>query len=190
MSKKGRAIVQALKKSRRLRIAVSIRREHIDAHAIDAFVLGVSDQLVALQYKYDFHLDGLMILRIADITEVSSNATDRFQQDLMQSEGKLDDIPFDAPLNLQSWEAIIEQLSAFGGLMIVESEKPDSEDFILGQFLGISQRTAFFKFITGIGRWLDEPASIRLKDITCCQVETNYANFYQKYLDRLPNKAS
>jgi hypothetical protein len=184
MSKKARLIVQALKKSQRLRSAVSIRRKRIDAHSIDAFVLGVSDQLVALQYKYDFHLDGLMILRIADITEVNSNATDRFQQGLMQAEGLLDTVPFDAPFNLQSWQTVLEQLSAFGGLMIVESEKPKSEDFILGQFLGISQQKAFFKFITGIGQWLDDPASIRLKNITCCQVETNYANFYQKYLNQ------
>jgi hypothetical protein len=184
MNKKTRLIIQELKKSQRKESAVSIRRKRIDTRAIDAFVLGVSDQLVALQYKYDFHLDGLMILRISDITEVYSNATDRFQQDLMQTEGMLDAIPFGAPLNLQSWETIIEQLSAFSELLIVESEKPKSEDFILGHFLGIVQQTAFFKFLTGTGRWLDEPAAIRLKDITCCQVETNYVNFYQKYLDQ------
>jgi hypothetical protein len=190
MSERTRLIIAELKKSQHKKSAISIRRGRIDSHFIDGFVLGVSDVLVALQYKYDFRLDGLMFLRIADITEVRSTATDRFQQNLMQGEGLLDRIPFDAPLNLQSWETIIEQLSAFGGLMIVESEKPGSEDFILGQFLGISQRTAFFKFITGIGRWLDEPASIRLKDITCCQVETNYANFYQRYFDRLAIKVS
>jgi hypothetical protein len=184
MNKKTLLIIQALKKSQRKRSAVSIRRKRIDAHAIEAYVLGVSDQLVALQYEYDFHLDGLMILRIADITEVSSNATCRFRQGLMQAEGMLDAIPFGAPLNLQSWETILEQLSAFSELLIVESEKPKSEDFILGQFLGISQQTAFFKYLTGTGRWLDEPAAIRLRDITCCQVETNYVNFYQKYLDQ------
>jgi hypothetical protein len=184
MTKKTRLIIQALKKSQRKKSAVSIRRKRIDAHAIEAYVLGVSNQLVALQYEYDFHLDGLMILRITDITEVSSNATGRFRQGLMQAEGMLGAIPFGAPLNLKSWETIIEQFSAFSELLIVESEKPKSEDFILGQFLGISQQTAFFRFLTGTGRWLDEPASIRLKNITCCQVETNYANFYQKHLDR------
>jgi hypothetical protein len=184
VSKKTRFIIQQLKKSQRKKSAVSIRRKRIDAHAIEAYVLGVSDQLVALQYQYDFHLDGLMILRIADITEVSSNATGRFQQDLMQAEGMLDAIPFEAQLNLQSWQNIIEQFSAFSELMIVESEKPNSEDFILGQFLGISRQSAFFKYLTGTGRWLDEPASIRLRDITCCQVETNYANFYLIHLDR------
>ena len=42
------------------------------------FVLASSAELVVLQYVYDFNLDGLMVLRVADITDIRWSATGRF----------------------------------------------------------------------------------------------------------------
>ena len=58
-----------LAKHQKQRNLVSIRRGEIDGCSIQGFVLGLSENLVLLQYVYDFHLDGLMLLRTADIPD-------------------------------------------------------------------------------------------------------------------------
>ncbi len=65
---------------------VSIRRDAIDSNSIQGFVLAASDELLLIQYVYDFNLDGLMVLRLSDVTEIKSGATDKFQKQLLIDE--------------------------------------------------------------------------------------------------------
>jgi hypothetical protein len=74
--------LSSYQKSRQL---VSIRRADVDSNAIQAFILGASERLVLLQYVYDFKLDGLLVVRREDISDVQRTATDKFQQSLLVS---------------------------------------------------------------------------------------------------------
>lgn len=47
----------------RERKLVSINRDAIDSNSIQGFILGFSDELVVIQYIYDFRLDGPLIIR-------------------------------------------------------------------------------------------------------------------------------
>jgi hypothetical protein len=60
-----------------MRDLVSIERSNIDQNSIQAFVLASSDELIVLQYVYDFTLNGLMVLRTKDVTKVRCSATDK-----------------------------------------------------------------------------------------------------------------
>lgn len=68
------------------RALISILRNNIDPNSIQGFILASSEQLVVLQYVYDFHLDGLMVLSKAEITEIRSTPTDKFQQKLLAND--------------------------------------------------------------------------------------------------------
>ena len=59
---------------------VSIGRANIDTRSIQGFVLACSDELVLIQYVYDFNLDGLMVLRVSDISSIKCSATNGFQK--------------------------------------------------------------------------------------------------------------
>jgi hypothetical protein len=84
---------------------VSIRRDDINANSIQGFILGFSDELVLIQYVYDFRLDGLMVLRAADITEVTCNATDELQKKLLIAEGLFQQVPFESSFDLRDWKS-------------------------------------------------------------------------------------
>lgn len=166
------------------RSLVTIRRSGIDEHSIQAFVLGVGERLVALQFVYDFHLDGLMVLRLEDLTAVECSATDRFQRELLAQEGLMQQVPFAMSFDLRDWRTIIGQLSQAHALMILEREGGSDPDFFIGRVERCSQAAVRLAHFTGVARWQDEPAEIAYADITSCQVGTNYAKTYERYFAR------
>ncbi len=167
----------------RNRDLVSIRRETIDGNSIQGFVLAASDTLVVLQYVYDFHLDGLMVLRREDISDIYQSETDEFQQQLLQQEGLLQQVPFDLQIDASSWNTVLPQLSASHQYLIVESELVDEPDFLIGKMRDLTETDVTFDTFSGAARWYDEASSMPLSDITSCQVGTNYINVYRRHLE-------
>jgi hypothetical protein len=163
---------------------VSIRRSKIDANFIQAFVLDSSDELVALQYVYDFNLDGLMFLRVEDITEIRSSVTDKFQKVLLEEEGLLQRVPFEANFELCNWNSLISQLSKEHELMILERERLAESDLFIGGILKVAKTDVHGRYFSGAANWAKEPEKLKLKDITSCQVGTNYINVYQRHFKR------
>jgi hypothetical protein len=164
---------------------ISILRNEIDSNSIQGFILASSDQLVVLQYVYDFNLDGLMVLSRSEITEIRSTATDKFQRKLLAKEGVLKNIPFETTFDLQDWRSIIKQFAKAYPLIIFECERGEDPELIIGRVEKTTSVAAYVRYFTGTGRWLDEPVRVKYSDITSCQVGTNYLEFYERYFDRV-----
>jgi hypothetical protein len=173
-----------LAKHQKSRHLVSIHRSEIDENAIHGFILSSSEDLVVLQYVYDFNLDGLMVLRVADITEVRHSTTDKFQKGLLEQEGLMQRVPFGADFDLRNWRSVIAQLSKEYPLMILECEALEEADFAIGRVLKSTQIGVQFQYFSGAANWAEKPEILKFKDITCCQVGTNYINVYQRHFDR------
>jgi len=163
---------------------VSVHRDDIDDNAIQGFVLASSEELVVLQYVYDFNLDGLMVLRVADITEVRCSATDKFQKTLLEREGLLKKVPFGATFDLQTWGSVLSQFAKEYPLMILECEAGEEKDFLIGRVLKTTATGVQIQHFSGAANWAESPEKLNFKNITCCQVGTNYVNFYQRHFTR------
>lgn len=163
---------------------VSVRRSEIDDNAIQGFILASSEQLVVLQYVYDFNLDGLMVLRVADITEVRCSVTDKFQKNLLAQEGLVERVPFTETFDLRNWRSVIPQFSKEYGLMILECEAALKKAFFIGRVLKTTTTEAEFQHFSGVAKWAESPVKLKFKDITSCQVGTNYVNVYQRNFAR------
>ena len=172
-----------LSRHQKERNLISIRRNEIDKNSIQGFVLASSAELVVLQYVYDFNLDGLMVLRVADITDVRWSATGKFQKGLMEREGLVQRVPFGASFDLGNWRAIIDQLSNEYKLMILECEAGEENLFLIGRVLKSTTAGIHFQEFSGAANWDEVPAKAKFKNITSCQVDTNYINVYQRYFD-------
>jgi len=176
--------MRKLLQHQKTRDLISIRRNKIDANPIQGFVLASSEKLVALQYVYDFNLDGFMILRTEDITEVKCSSTDKFQKSLLEKEGLLSRVPFGTNFDLQNWQSAISQLSLAYPLMILECESGNEKDFAIGQVVKTTKVGAWIRHFSGVSNWSEEPERLKYKDITSCQVDTNYINVYQRHFER------
>ncbi len=168
----------------RQRDLVAIRRAEIDDHSIQAFILDFSEKLVALQYVYDLNLDGLMFLRVDDITDVKHSATDQFQKGLLEHEGLLARVPFGATFRLSSWNALISQLAKEHEIMILERERLVDRDMFIGTVQKVSKTVVHGRYFSGTAEWARSPESLKFSDITSCQVDTNYTNVYQRHFKR------
>lgn len=164
---------------------ISICRIEIDPNLIQGFILASSEQLVVLQYVYDFNLDGLMVLSRSEITEIRCTSTDKFQRKLLADEGSLKTVPFETTFDLQSWRTIIKQLAKAYSLIILECERGDEPDFIIGRIEKTTSAAVYVRYFTGTGKWLDELVRVKYSEITSCQVDTNYLKFYEKYFERV-----
>jgi hypothetical protein len=163
---------------------VSVSRELIDDNIIQGFVLASSETLVVLQYVYDFQFDGLMVLRTADITGVESTKTDRFQRELLEQEGLLARVPFGMAFDLRDWRSVITQLAAEHDFMILECETSEEPDFLIGRALETDDEAVYFAYFSGIGVWAAAPDEVQFDDLTSCQVDTSYLNFYRRHFAR------
>lgn len=162
---------------------VAIRRDEIDDNKIQGFVLCVSNELVLFQYIYDFHLDGLMLLRIRDITDLNVSKTERFQKELLVEEGFFEKIDFELRPPISSYEAFLRSLPE-DELVILEDEIAEEPEFLIGPVLSIDGGEISIRFFTGAANWEKEPRVIEISEVTSCQVGSNYLWFYARYFER------
>jgi hypothetical protein len=160
---------------------VSIRRDKIDSSSIQGFILELSDELVLLQYVYDFNLDGLMILRFSDITEIKCSATEELQKQLLIEEQLFKKIDFGFKFNTENWKTILTQLSSHYDYCILEDEEPDEPIFLIGKIQKIGKSDVSINYFSGAGNWDEKPSKLAFNKISSCQVNTNYLNVYQRY---------
>ena len=176
--------LNVIEKYRQERKLVSLKRDSVDDQKIQGFVLGTSEKLVLLQYVFDFYLDGLMVLRTEDISEIVRTKTDSFQQSLMEHEDLLAGIPFENHIDLTSWRTAIVGLQKRSPLFILECELLESPSFSLGKVVRVDGRAVAVQTFDGCGKWAADPLVLQCDEITSCQVNTNYARAYERYFER------
>jgi len=163
---------------------VSIRRSDVDDYGIQGFLIGLSESLLAIEYVYDFQIDGLMVLRRSEITEVKRTGTDEFQERILKQEGIRPGAQTPMPLELNGWRPLIQQLSEHFPLMILERELGPSPEFAIGRSLRATAAQVEFHTFTGTGKWSAKTERLKYSQITCLQVNTRYLGFYQRYFER------
>jgi len=166
------------------RTLISVRRRRIDKAWLQAFPLAVSQRLVLIQYVCDFHIDGFMLLRLRDISDWKIGDTNIFQRQLLQEEGVFDQVQFDFRAPIESFPDFLRSLSPTE-LVIVESERTDPPEMQIGTVASADSSTVAINYNTGIESREDTPRQMAVRDITSCQIRTNYICYYQRHFDRL-----
>lgn len=161
---------------------ISIRRENIDTARIQGFVLGFSKDLILIHYVSDFRLDGLMILRIADISEIGSDKTDFLQTEILKANGTYSEVNFDQEFDLTSWSTVFSKIARNYPLLTIEDDG-DYPILMLGKLDAIGEESVMIHEFTGAGRWLDDISEMYYEDISSCQLGNHYANVYQQYFE-------
>jgi hypothetical protein len=165
------------------RSLVCVRREKIDSQSLQAFILNYSESLILMQYICDFRLDGHLILRGDDISSITCRATDEFQRKLMDENGLIENIDFDFNVELSSFSSLLNALPR-QSIVIIEDEGMDL--FWIGRFIDSDNNNICLHEFSGAANWDDELTYIGQKDITCCQLNSNYISYYARYFDAYP----
>lgn len=170
-----------LAKFKKNRCLVSIRRENINDLMIQGFILGYSDDLILLQYVYDFTLDGLMVLRLCDITDIHSYKKDVVQTEMLKKEGVYSDVDFTKKYSIDDWEVVFSTIGKEYGFCIIEDENPDYPVFLLGELRSIGKKSVSILGFSGAASWDDGVTEMNYSDISSFQVGNNYATVYERH---------
>jgi hypothetical protein len=162
------------------RTLVSIQREAIDSNKVRGIPLAYSQELLLLQYVFDFHLDGLLLIRRADIASLKTGDTDRFQTSLMNDANLLDRVPFTGDWAIESFRVFLSVLTP-KQFAIVEDELSDPPEFYIGRVISTDRKTIEIHEFSGVAKWAENVTEIDASKITCVQVGTNYIKFYEDY---------
>ncbi|MBL8264627.1 MAG: hypothetical protein JNM58_19605 [Xanthomonadaceae bacterium] len=161
---------------------VSVRRQDIDDYGVQGFLVGLSEALLALEHVYDFQVDGILVLRRSDITEVKCTATDAFQESLMKREGIVPGSQAPSPLALETWRALIEQLAGSHPFLALEQELGPEPQLSIGRVVSVEAQHVEFQCFSGTGKWQSKPDRIKYAHLTSAQANTRYLRFYQRHL--------
>ncbi|MBO6620289.1 MAG: hypothetical protein JJ892_13235 [Balneola sp.] len=186
MSEISLDLLSNLKKSRSI---LSIRRDNIDSHRIQGFLLDYSDEIILLQYISDFRMDGLMILKRSDITEIESDKTDSFQTQILKDDGIFDKIQFNTVYKVDNLHCFFLSLKKINEkeLVILENETSDPPIFCLGRVEMIGRKSISIKSFSGRAKWKEESEIFDFNDINSVQIQSSYIKGYQRYFDRNPD---
>lgn len=157
---------------------IMIKRSNIDKDLLYCIPLKVGQDLVLVQYLYDFLIDGYKILRIKDITAIRSGDQERFSEKILCDEGILNQIQ--TPLvNVDNWGTVLRDVFALEKNIVVECE--NLGEFYIGRIVEVSKSTLSLLHFDPLGEWDDEPTQIIFKDISLVSFDDRYSSIMSKY---------
>jgi len=164
---------------------INIERDVFDGNNIQGFLLAKSEELILVSYVYDFNLDGVMILRNQDISELKTGKTDAFQTQSLKNEGVFENIKFNVEYNINCWKVFFDNATKIHKYFILEEEALEDPRFSIGKIIELNKDHLVMSTFTGIGRWEEDTITIKYSDLTSCQINNNYLNVYERYFDQL-----
>ena len=149
----------------------------------DGFVVGLSDQLVAVLSIVDFRSDGLEVFPLARVAKVVTSSGDDFWQRVLQSEGLVPDRGFLKGLQIGDYQALMECLQARGRMIGVSYCKDPQcgREYTVGPVRATEDARFAVQRVWLEGDWDDEWTWIRYDTVERVDVDRPYINAYERH---------
>jgi len=161
---------------------VTISRDIEDVENVHGFVLAVSPRLVLLHELSDFHLDGYCILSRLDISRARSGRFERYRSAILKAERVLCGIGLKDEIDLADWESALRSLKKLGRNVIVEGERPEVDEFLIGRIQRINKKSVTMQSFDALGVWETETHRLAYDEISSVSFDNEYVNTFSKYL--------
>jgi len=162
---------------------IAISRSELASNKVQGFPLAYSAKLLLFRHVYDFHVEGLWLVRRSDITDTYCRETDRFQRKLLEAENKLKRGIFRSNYSVDNFSTFLQGLGT-NKIAILENESQRSGGFHIGRIVAVRQQSVTMQEFSGAGNWERQHTKIDLNDVTTCEIDTNYINFYARHFNR------
>lgn len=154
-------------------------------------VLGLSDELVLLHEIHEFKPDGCRVFRLKDVEHVRSGKYERATERIVANEGTLDQLVISSVPPLDDVRTLLRHLCEQKISAIVEREPLDGESpfverFLIGYVTRVGKKRCQVHHFDALGRWRKKPRRIRIKRITCVQLESPYTDAWLRQIEPCP----
>lgn len=155
---------------------------------VDGIILAQSADLILMSDSFDFHYDGLVVVRKVDISEIQLTDNERFMKRLLIAEGYMTLVKKrhkQLGLKLGSLQEVLEQLKRSKLPIIIECKYWKSDLFQIGPILDVTDKRLTIDHFNPRGEFDVKAAVTKLKDITLVRIDSPYANTFYKYAKRV-----
>ena len=161
---------------------VSIFRKPIDpGFGMQGFIVSFSKRYLLFHYVHKFFVDGLLLVNRSHIRDIVCDHAHLFQRQLLESEGAIDGINFEASYPVSSLPDFLNSLPP-DEIVILEEEAIDEPTWNIGRFVDITPGgNVRIHGFSANGVWDDDLLAIDVARVSCCQIQTNYIGLYTRY---------
>ena len=161
---------------------LQIVRENIDENPIDCIPLICMNELLLIQYLYDFSFDGYKIIRMDDITSVRYSDIEEFGEFILKEEGLMKKVKKPDIKNISNWEAFLKEYKELNKTIIIECEALTEQNFCIGKIVDVNNDSIELLCFDSVGEWEQYTRKIIFEDITSVSFNDRYSLTISKYV--------
>lgn len=162
---------------------VRLTRKRGDFEGISTgFILAQSNEFILLQESDEFRILGYQIFPLDTIKHVRHNKNDKTYERILREEGLVDTVTLKYPVDLTSWERLLEDVQKTGFTVISECEHPKQNYFCIGNIQKIGKKSVSIRYFNAQGILDTKNTKHRFKEITKLSFDDHYANVFSKYV--------
>ena len=162
---------------------VEIFRSEIDEISSLGNVVMLSQELLGFQNITDFCVDGYRIIRLKDITDISTcekNSTLSFMNNIYKKERLFPDS--NAFIDAKSWNSVFKSLCLSKTPVTVECAFDDAIDCYFGWIKSINDNVATLRCFDGSGQIFKDEIKVNLNFVTQLMFGNKYTDLMAKYV--------
>lgn len=167
------------------KMLICIERQHLGKEPLWGFPIFFNDKILIMTKIVDFRNEGIVIIRLNDITDAYSKKSDSFYEKICINEGLQNEIENWAYLKkAKDIQSSIECIMCNSQFISIQCEKNTNEFyFSIGKPIEINTEYIFFSNFDKQGIWENKLRKIPIKDITLILAGDYYAKMFYKYMD-------
>lgn len=163
------------------KLLITIERNQIEEEVLYGFPLFVNSEILIMTKIYDFRDEGILVLKLSEISDAYSKESDVFFEKICKYEG-LDMIinPFPTCETMYDILLIIDTDVQY---ITVQCEKNESElYFSIGRIEEVTSTAVIMKTFDACGQWEPGVRIIPYEEITMISIGDHYSKTYYKYM--------
>jgi hypothetical protein len=177
------ALRRALKRRESVKVLL---REDPDV-GVYGFPFAVSSTLVLFRCVRDFDVDGFTVLRLADIADVRSGASERFIERALRDSGELAAArPGRRGLTIGGWQDVFRALAQTGEVVSVECEPTEEDEFLVGKVVGLSTDAVGIHYFSATAEWDPSPIMVPFAAVKRVSFGNRYNRVFERYVSEPP----
>lgn len=166
------------------KMLISIERQHITKESLWGFPIFVNHKILIMTKIIDFRNEGIVIIRLNDITDAYSKESDSFYEKICIKQGLQNEIENWIYLKkAKDIRSSIECIEWNNQFITIQCEKNTNEFyFSIGKPIAIDKKYILFSNFDKKGIWEKEARKIPIDDITLIAVGDHCAKMFYKYM--------
>lgn len=167
------------------RRVTSVWRDACEITTTDGLVVSLTDDWVVLHETVDgVHLDGLVALRLRDVSRVLFRDDDAYHRRALAALGaEVATYEVEPDVDVRG---LLARAQADDRLVAVHLEVLRSEPMTLGRLLDLRRKRFVIHYIGRDGEWAREPERWRYRDVTRIEVGGRYLEALERFGDPYP----